>query len=257
MDLKLKDKLFIVCGATGGFGKSTALALTGEGAKVIAVARRPEKLEELKAASGENLEIVATDLTEPSSVKLIEKMIGGRVPDGVLINAGGPPALPFAETIIDDWDRAYRQVLRWKIELTAALLPMFRKNRYGRFLYIESASVRQPLENMILSTSFRLAVTGFVKALSLEAAESGITFNIIAPGYHHTSAMDRIISKMSRDKGISADEALKQVESRIPMKKLGDPDKLSSLALWLLSPSSEYVTGQVFTIDGGLVKNTL
>lgn len=257
MDLGLKDRLFVVCGATGGFGKSVAVQLINEGAHVIAVARRRELLEELKENVRGNIEVLAADVTGPSFIKQIESQTGGRQLNGILVNAGGPPALPFKETIIEDWDRAYSQVLRWKVELTAALLPLFRRNRYGRFLYIESASVKQPLENMILSTSFRLAVTGFVKSVSQENAGSGITFNIIAPGYHHTAAIDRIINKMSRDGQIPADEALRQIEEKIPMKKLGNPDQLASLALWLLSPNSDYVSGQVFTVDGGLVKGTL
>ena len=257
MDLGLKGRLFIVCGASGGFGKSIAGQLTAEGAEVIAVARRKELLEELRESSGDKIEILAADVTEPSFVRVIEKHTGKRKLDGILINAGGPPALPFNETIMEDWDRAYRQVMRWKIELTAAIMPFFRKNKYGRFLFIESASVKQPLENMILSTSFRLAVTGFVKSVSQENAGTGITFNIIAPGYHHTTAIDRIVSKMSRDRQISAEKALQDIADRIPMNRLGSPDQLGSLALWLLSPLSEYVTGQVFTVDGGLVKSTL
>jgi len=174
---------------------------------------------------------------------------------GVVINAGGPPAKSFITTNITDWDDAYESILRWKVKITKELLPIFQEQKFGRLLYIESASVKQPIDNLILSNSLRLAVVGFVKSLSREVGDQGITMNIIAPGYHATPAMDRLFKKRSESQGISTSEAKTEFEKEILTGKMGDPDDLASLATWLLSNHSKYITGQTITIDGGLVKS--
>jgi 3-oxoacyl-[acyl-carrier protein] reductase len=255
MDLGLNNRLFIVCGATSGFGLAIARSLVEERARVIAIARNQDKLDQLTTVLGASVETLAVDLVEPGSINRLENLIGDRLPDGVLVNASGPPAKPFVETSLEDWDQAYNQLLRWKIDLTQRLLPLFQSKGYGRFIYIESAAIKQPLENLVLSTSLRLSVAGFVKTLSQEVADQGITFNLLAPGYHETPAIDRIIHKKSTTEGISYDEARKKIIQGIPMKKTGDTGDFSSLALWLLSPRSGFVTGQTFVIDGGLVKS--
>ncbi len=108
---------------------------------------------------------------------------------------------------MEDWDEAYNNILRWKVDLTHTFLPFFEKNNYGRFLYIESVSVKQPVPNLVLSTSLRLAVTGFVKTFSNEIAHKGITANIMAPGFHMTPALERVIRKNSEVNKISFEQA--------------------------------------------------
>ena len=181
--------------------------------------------------------------------------IGKRDLEGVVINAGGPPASSFMETKLKDWDDAYDNVLRWKVKLTKEIIPVLSKNKYGRLLYIESASVKQPIENLVLSNSLRLAVVGFVKTLSQEIADQGITLNIIAPGYHETPAMDRLFAKKSSLTGISKKAAKAEFEKQTATGKMGEPEDLASLATWLLSPHSKYITGQTISVDGGLIKS--
>jgi 3-oxoacyl-[acyl-carrier protein] reductase len=125
---------------------------------------------------------------------------------------------------------------------------------YGRFLYIESSSVKQPLENLVLSNSFRVAVAGFVKTLSREIAASGVTLNILAPGSHNTPAIERIYQKKSEQTKMDPETVRKQAAEQIPVGFLGDAADLASLALWLLSPASKYITGQTISVDGGQVR---
>lgn len=257
MNLEVKDRLFIVTGATSGFGKSIAVALVNEGAKVIINARGEEKLFALQKQFPKQFEAVPGDITTDATISEINRQVGDRKLDGILVNAGGPPAKSFIETEISDWDEAYEKVLRWKIKITNHLIPKFVEQEYGRLVYIESISVKQPVENLVLSNSMRLAVIGFVKTLSQEIGDKGITLNVIAPGYHATPAMDRLFAKKSMLLGISPEEARKEFESEIKTGRLGDPDDLASLAVWLLSPVSRYVTGQTISVDGGLAKGVL
>jgi len=257
MDLYLKDKTFIVCGATSGFGKALAQQLIKDGANVIAVARNEEKLKKLQYTFPDQLEILCGDVTQTQTLaKLLEKVQAVEL-SGILVNAAGPPAKSFIETSIEDWDDAYHKLVRWKIELTKLFLPKFIEQHYGRFLYIESSAVKQPIENLVLSTSMRLSVVGFVKTLSQELPDKGITFNVIAPGYHLTPAVERLINKKAENLNISAKEAQSQIEDSIPMKKTGNLKHFASLATWLLSPLADYVSGQVYAIDGGTIKSTL
>lgn len=255
MDLKLEDKLFVVTGATSGFGKAIALALINEKAKVIVNARGEERLNALKAEFPDQIEILVGDITTDAIISKLMIMLRNRTLSGMVINASGPPAKSFVKTNITDWDQAYESILRWKVKITKEVLPKFQKQNHGRLVYIESASVKQPIDNLILSNSLRLSVVGFVKSVSREVGSQGITMNIIAPGYHATPAMDRLFVNRSENMGISPSEARIEFEKEILVGKMGDPNDLASLATWLLSDYSKYITGQTITVDGGLVKS--
>lgn len=257
MDFQIKDKLFVVTGATSGMGLAITKCLLGEGAKVIINARREEHLLDLKKTHEGQVEILHGDITTDAVIANLFRMIGTRNLDGIVINAGGPPSKSFMETEISDWDNAYESVLRWKVKLTYELLDKLRTQQYGRIVYIESASVKQPIENLVLSNSMRLAVVGFVKTMSQEIASEGVTANIIAPGYHDTPAMERLFGKKAMLLGISPLDAKAIFEKETLMGKLGDPSDLAVLALWLLSPLSSFVTGQTISVDGGLIKGTM
>jgi len=257
MNLQMHDQLFIIGGATSGFGKAIAEALLAEGTRIIAVARGEEKLKALQAAAPERVEILAGDLSDSAVIRQLVAVVGDRQLHGLVINAGGPPAKTVLETTLEDWDNAYRSLLRWKVELTQALVPKMMERQYGRVIYIESSSVKQPLENLVLSSSLRVAVVGMVKTLSQEIAKSGVTLNILGPGSHDTPAIDRIYRKKSEQTGLPVEEVREKAIAQIPVGALGLPADFASLALWLLSPHSRYVTGQTITLDGGSVKSML
>ncbi len=257
MDLQIKNQLFIVGGATSGFGKAIAEALINEGANIIAIARGEEKLLILKSTANSQVEILSGDLSKPEVLSSLIELVGGRQVHGILINAGGPPAKTVMETTLEDWDNAYQTLLRWKVALTLAFIPRMMKVGYGRIVYIESHTVKQPLENLVLSNSLRVAVVGMVKTLSTEIAKSGVTLNIMGPGSHNTPAIDRLYKKKSEQTGITFDLVKKTSIQEIPVGVLGEAADFASLAIWLLSPASRFITGQTITIDGGAVKGIM
>lgn len=254
MDFQLKDKYFIIGGAGDGFGRAIAAALASEGALVLAVSRTEKKLEELKRNFPDQIEYISGDIsTDEVQQKIIEKAKRHSV-SGVVINAGGPPAGGYTEISMQQWDEAWQQVVRWKINLINQLMPLFIKKHYGRILCIESVSVKQPVENLILSNAMRPAVVGFAKSVAAEVASKGVTINVLAPGFHETGAIARLFTKKSELKHISVEEARLEFESEIPVGAIGKPEEFATIALWLLSPLSRYVTGQTITHDGGSVK---
>lgn len=254
MNLQLNNHFFIVCGAGSGFGKAVAERLVNEGASILAIARREETLLKLRHLKPQAIEILAGDLTDEWFTEKIIKTLHGRIPHGVLVNAGGPPARSFSETSLQDWDEAYRNLLRWKVNLLQKLLPGFLEKHYGKIVLVESVSVKQPVENLILSNSLRMAVVGMAKTLANEVGSNGITVNVMAPGYHDTPAMERLFIKKSETLKIPVEEARCRFEKELMSGQMGDPAEFAMLAAWLLSPLSGYITGQTFSVDGGLVK---
>lgn len=247
----------MVGGATSGFGRAIAELLVNEGANIIAVARSNERLNELQSAFPAKVEIIAGDITRPECIKSIVSTVGNRQLHGVLVNAGGPPAMTVLESNLENWDNAYQTVLRWKIDLIQTLVKQMIQYQYGRIVFIESASVKQPMENLVLSTSFRLAAVGYVKTLSQEIANHGITINVLAPGYHDTPAMDRIIKKIQQQTGSTETEVRNKLIKNTRVGFIGDAKDLASLAAWLLSPHSRYLTGQTVSVDGGIIKGVM
>jgi len=255
MNLELQERNFVVTGATSGIGRSIALALVREGANVIINARNADRLQAFKDEFPDQITILQGDIMTDATLSNLMRMISSTRLDGIVVNAGGPPAKPFFKTRISDWDDAYQSLLRWKIKLTQELIPHFREHSYGRMLFIESSSVKQPIDNLILSTSLRLAVVGFVKSLSSDVAELGITLNILAPGYHATPRLEQLFENKALLLGISPEEARAEFVKETLVGKLGNPDDLASLATWLLSPRSRFITGQTISVDGGMVKS--
>jgi 3-oxoacyl-[acyl-carrier protein] reductase len=256
MNLEIENQLFVVTGATSGIGKAIAKSLLNEGANLIINARKQDKLELFQQEFPSQIEIIPGDIMTDATLSTLIRKIDDRQLMGIVVNAEGPPAKSFFKTKLSDWDDAYETILRWKIKLTQEVIPLFQEKKYGRMLFIESSSVKQPIENLILSTSLRLAVVGFVKSLSQEVAGMGITLNILAPGYHATPRLENLYKNKALLLGISPEEAKKQFESETLSGKLGDPNDLASLACWLLSSKSQFITGQTISVDGGMIKST-
>lgn len=257
MQLSISNQLFVVGGAGAGFGRAVAEALLAEGAHVIGVARHTESLLLLQQAYPQQLTVLAADMTQPGTWQQLLALLNGRPLHGILVNAGGPPAATALEASLAQWDEAYQQVLRWKIGWLQAVLPAMRQAGYGRILFVESASVKQPMENLVLSNSLRLAVVGYAKTLAGELAPEGITVNVLAPGFHATAAMERLFTKKMEQQHISREAAMAEYVQQTPVGFMGQAADFGSLAAWLLSPHSRFITGQTIAVDGGIVKSVL
>lgn len=254
MNLKLKDKYYLVTGASSGFGRAVAEALIQEGAYVLINARTEEKLEEIKKLAPERVNYLAVDITIPLEQDKLLNKIGTRKLDGAFINAGGPPAKSAMATKLKDWDDAYKDLVRWKIRMTKKLVYKFMSTGGGKMIFLESISVKQPVPNLALSNSMRMAMVGYVKTLSEEVGHKGVNMNILAPGYHDTDAMQRIIKNKAAVNTVSYEEAKQLIEAETKLGKMGDPKDLASLALWLFSDHANYITGQTISVDGGLTR---
>jgi 3-oxoacyl-[acyl-carrier protein] reductase len=242
MDLGLRGKTAIVCGASSGMGLACAEALAAEGANVAMFARRRDLLE--REAERIGALPVRGDLTVPKDLgKLVEQTVGAFGGIDVLVNnGGGPPAGPAAGVDDHALEGAVELLLLSTIRLTNRCLPYLEASGRGRIVNIESSSVRAPLDNLALSNALRPGVVGWMKTLAREVAPKGVTVNTIAPGQIDT---DRL-----RSLGGGNPDA-------VPMGRLGDPAEIASVVCFLASDRAGYVTGAVIPVDGGLTRNLL
>lgn len=263
MDLGIKGKVAFVAAASRGLGRAVAEELAAEGASLVLCARNAETLNlvcnEIAETSGVEVLGVAADVSVADDVARavrtgIEKF--GRI-DILVTNAGGPPAGHFEDVSREMWETATRLTLNSVLELTRAVLPGMKERRWGRILNVTSITVKQPVENLMLSNSLRAAVTGFARTLANEVATYGITVNNILPGYTRTERIEELARATAAREGISEAEACARWETEIPMKRLGEPREFAALAAFLVSERASYITGTSIPVDGGWIRSLI
>lgn len=261
MDLGLKGKVALVAAASRGLGRAVAEELAAEGASLALCSRNAAVLatacEQIEAATGAAVLGVPGDVSVVDDVWRIADAASerfGRV-DILVTNAGGPPAGRFEDLSRDDWQAAVRTTLDSALELTRAVLPGMKERRWGRILNVTSITVKQPVENLILSNSLRAAVTGFARTLANEVAAYGITVNNILPGYTRTERVEELAGAVASREGISVAAAVSRWEAEIPMRRLGEPREFAALAAFLVSERASYITGSSVAVDGGWIRS--
>lgn len=265
MDLGIRGKNAIVTAASRGFGLATAEMLAREGVGVALCARGTDDLaravasvrragQEIWGRQAPPVTSAALDVTDATAVTDFVNATGPV--DLMLVNAGGPPAGTFAELDEDAWRQAYSLTLESAVRLCRLVLPGMAERGWGRVVMITSVSVKQPVDNLMLSSVLRPAVQGLVRTLSDTYAGQGVTVNAVAPGYHATSAVERLIAKKIETTGCSRQDVLDDWTREIPMGRLGRPEELASLVVFLMSQGAGYLTGQGIVSDGGWVKGT-
>jgi 3-oxoacyl-[acyl-carrier protein] reductase len=263
MDLGLKDRVALVAASSRGLGKACAFELACEGAKVAICARDGERLAatagEIRAATGAEVLPVETDLTEPEQIEALvaaTRQRFGRI-DVLVTNNGGPPAGFFDDFDDGAWSRAHRLTLMPVVRLIRAVLPAMRAQGWGRIINITSVSVKQPIDNLLLSNVYRPGVTGLAKTLSTQVAADGVTINNVAPGYTRTDRVLDLAEARAAEQGRSADETLAETTASFPMQRMGEPAELAALVAFLASERASYITGTTIQVDGGYVQSLL
>lgn len=249
--MQTKRDTFLITGASSGLGLAVTEKLIVKNCNLILVARREEILKEIKRKHPDKIQIYSGDLLDSNFISKTIKNLPSNL-SGVFINAGGPPASNFNETSIDDWHNGYNLLIKWKVELLKGVLPILEKNKKGKIIFSESNSITKPIENLLLSNSLRMSIIGLMKSLVLEYSKYNITFNILAPGYHETNALDRIYKKFSLENNISIEEAKDKVKNSIRLGMVGNAADYADLATWIFTENSGYITGQIINIDGGV-----
>ena len=246
-----------------GIGKAIAELFANEGCNVAISSRSKSNLLSTTKELKEKYKIdpfwSVCDLNKPKDIEnsftAVEKHFGNV--DILVNNCGGPVPGLFQQLEEEDWNSAYDQVLMSVIRFSKLVLPDMMAKNWGRIINITSISVKQPVDNLILSNSLRAGVTGFAKSLSNEVAKFNITVNNVAPGMTLTSRLYELAVVEAKEKGKSHEEILVDMAKRIPMNRLGRPEEIASVVLFLASKQASYVTGTTIQVDGGYVRNIL
>ncbi|MDG4858684.1 SDR family oxidoreductase [Streptomyces sp. T-3] len=246
MDLGLKDRVYVVTGATRGLGHATAEALVADGAKVIITGREEKSVAEAAAALGENAFGVAADNADPAAAaRLIEAARSrfGRF-DGVLISVGGPAPGSAASNTDEQWQSAFESVFLGAVRLARTAAGELGEG--GVIAFVLSGSVYEPIAGLTISNGLRPGLAGFAKSLSDEVGPRGIRVLGVLPGRIGTDRMRQL-------DGLSPDpEATRAAnEAKIPLRRYGTPSEFGRTAAFLLSPAASYVTGVMVPVDGG------
>jgi 3-oxoacyl-[acyl-carrier protein] reductase len=263
MDTGLKGKIALVCGASRGLGRAAAEALAEEGARVGIVARREATLTEtaisIARATGSEVVPIVCDVSKADearrAVRETARRFGGL--DVLVTNAGGPRAGTFDTLAEDDWLKAVDLTFMSVVRMSMEAVPLMRTRGGGRIIHITSVSVKQPVDNLILSNSLRPAVVGFAKSLATELAPEKILVNCVAPGYTRTDRVVELTRATAARDGTTADAVEQRLIAQIPMGRLGAPHELASLIVFLASERASYITGTTLQVDGGYVRSLL
>jgi 3-oxoacyl-[acyl-carrier protein] reductase len=253
MDLGIRGRVALVMGASSGIGEAVALALAAEGVKLAMAARRTERLDDvasramqLGAADARGFQL---DLLSADSVKRMRDAVRATFGDVdiLVLNGGGPKPGRFTDMAPDDWDTAYRLLLRSMIDLIDATIPSMRAKKWGRVVALTSTAVKQPTANLVLSNVFRTGLVAALKTLAGEVAPDGVTINAIATGLVATSRFRQLHP---------GEEAERAATREVPAGRVATPAEFAPLVAFLCGAPASYVTGQTIAIDGGYVRGT-
>ena len=262
MDLQLDGKVALVTAASKGLGKAAARQLALEGAKV-AISARSDLLKktaiEIGHETGAEVLAIRADVTHQEEIDhLVQSTLDrfGQI-DILIINAGGPPPGNFLDLEPDDWSKAAELTLMSAVRLCYAVVPHMLETGSGSIVAIGSISVKQPIDNLILSNSLRMAIIGMLKSMANELGPKGIRINSINPTFTWTERVEQLLTNRAVSNRSSVDEEAAKVAATIPLRRMGLVEEFGQAVAWLASPAASFIHGHALMFDGGMTRAPL
>ena len=260
MDLGLAERVAITTASSKGLGKAIAKELAREGARVVISSRDEARLRqtahEISTATGNPVVPIVADVTRQEDVlRLVQETERrfGRL-DILVTNAGGPPPGAFENHDDAVWENAFRLTLLSCVRLIRAALPTMKAAKWGRIINVTGISARQPVDDLILSNTYRSAVVSLAKTLSRSLAPYNITVNNVAAGTILTDRMQELAESRAQAQSIDVERALGQFAREVPLARLGTPEEFAAAVAFLASEQAGYITGVTLPVDGGVVR---
>ena len=253
MDLGIRGKQALVCGASKGLGRGCAEALAAEGVQVTLVARTADVLEataaEIRQKTGVTVTAVACDITTADG--RAKALAACPQPDILINNAGGPPPGDFRNWSREDWIAALDANRLTPSELIKATVDGMIARRFGRIVNITSSAVKAPIDTLGLSNGARAGLTGFVAGLARKTVMHNVTINNLLPGQFDTDRLKKTLGAAAGASGKSIDEVFAARRQQIPAQRFGNPEEFGAVCAFLCSVQASYMTGQNVLLDGG------
>jgi 3-oxoacyl-[acyl-carrier protein] reductase len=253
MDLGLRDRVYVVTGASRGLGRASAVALAAEGAKLVLCSRDEESLNAVAQELGghENAIAVAGDLSQEDTAGRLVAAASGRWDrlDGALISVGGPKPGPVIDITDDDWRGGFETVFLGPLRVARAVAAGIGDDG-GSMVFVLSSSVKQPVDGLATSNGLRPGVAMTAKTMADELGPRGIRVNGLLPGRVDTDRIRELDALSGK-----GEKARRDFEARIPLRRYGDPGEFGRAAAFLLSPAASYITGVMLPVDGGLIRS--
>ncbi|MGP1355532.1 SDR family oxidoreductase [Roseicyclus sp.] len=259
MDLGIRGRRALVCASSKGLGRGCAEALAAEGVDLVLNARGAEALEAtaqaIRNAYGVNVTAIAADITtEEGRAKVLDA--AGEI-DILVTNAGGPPPGLWSDWGREDFIKALDANMLTPIALMSALMPKMIERRWGRVVNITSQSVKAPIPALGLSNAARTGLTGYVAGTARQVAQYGVIVNNMLPGIHATDRAISLDGAVSKNEGISMDEAKKRREATIPARRYGTAEEFGRMCAFLCSEHAGFIVAQNILLDGGGTNATI
>ena len=261
MQLNLDGRHALVCGASQGIGRASAIELALLGANVTLLARRAEALQALmrelpRTHPAQRHGFIAVDVGDTAALRAQAEALAAAAPVHVLVNnSGGPPPGSVLEASPDDFLAAWRQHLLACHTLAQATIPGMRAAGWGRVVNVISTSVREPIPGIGVSNTTRGAVASWAKTLAGELAPLGITVNNVLPGSTRTPRIEQIVAVRAEKSGKPAAEVQQAMEAEVPMRRFAEPAEIAAAVAFLASPAASYITGVSLAVDGGRMRS--
>lgn len=257
MDLGLRGKVALVAGASEGLGFAIAKEFAREGAKVAICSRDLKKInkaaELIRNETGAEVMAAAADLTQPKEINDWVQAVATQwnTIHICITNTGGPPASTFIDTTDEQWQNAVNLTLMSAVRLSRAVIPFMQKQKWGRIIHVCSASVKNPIPNLIFSNSIRAAVVALGKTQSNELGGDGILVNSLLPGWTRTERTNLIMEARAKAANRTIEESYQDREVSIPIKRIATPEEIAAPVVFLASEKASFITGIALTVDGG------
>jgi len=256
MDLALDNKIALVAGASSGLGFGIARVLFDEGATLAICSRDQKRISEAAkkiSPDGDRIFPVACDLSQKNEIDGLLKRVTDKFDriDILVTNCGGPPTGRHDTIGEAELELGYDLTFMSAIRLIQGVVPGMKERAFGRIILSTSLSAKQPINNLLLSNTYRAGLLGYAKTISKELGPYGITVNSVLPGFTKTERLEYLAADISEKTGQSREEVFAGWEKAIPVGRLGTPDELGALVAFLASEQAAFITGTATAVDGG------
>lgn len=263
MDLGISNKTAFVAASSQGLGKASALALAKEGVRLAVCSRNGEVLnsaaEEIRTLTGAEVLPIVADVADAIQIESALRKAAehfGTI-DILVNNAGGPPAGPITALTDAEWTKSFELTMMSVVRMSRAVLPYMERQQWGRIITIVSLAAKEPINDLLISSTIRPGILGLSKVLANQYGARGITVNTVCPGYILTQRQQELSLTRSRQHGTTVEEYFGERTKNIPAGRLGRPEELGDVVAFLASERASFINGANIIVDGGQARGIM